>query len=413
MALKVEKREYFCIVKQLKGILRITLVTIMLSILSIETRVHAQNNPEQTDSVEISLLTCSPYKEIYSLYGHTAIRYKNLRTNEDWVFNYGVFNFKKPFFIIRFTLGFTDYELGFIPFDVFKREYYKRGSKVTEQVLNINPEEKARIINSLDENYLPENRVYRYNFFYNNCTTKARDLIEDCIDGEISYEQKKHDSKGPSFRNIIHLYTKNHSWAAFGNDLCLGIGADCGTTLRERQFVPYNLMLDFDNAYIISHGGKRKLVKANRTLVTPQELIIEKGFPLSPTQCAYILLTASLIILLIEYKKATIYKTWDVILMSATGLAGIIIFILFFSKHPTTSTNLQILLLNPLPLFFIPTIIRGKRTIYWKISIVTSALFILGSLIQDYAEGMELIALCLLSRSWIHLRIDTKQKTLQ
>lgn len=410
----MEKREYFCIVKQLKGILRITLITITLIASGITVPIHAQQNTEQADSIEISLLTCSPYKEIYSLYGHTAIRYKNMFTNEDWVFNYGVFNFKKSFFILRFTLGFTDYELGVVPFDIFKREYYKRGSKVTEQILNITPEEKLRIISALDNNYQPANRVYRYNFFYNNCTTKARDIIEECINGEIVYnEPKDSQNSKESYRDIIHSYTKEHPWAAFGNDLCLGVKADCETTDREKQFIPENLMHDFDEATIITpEGAKRRLVKVNNVLTAPQKTAVPTGFPLSPSQCAYILLAISLMIVFNEHRKAKTVKVWDVILMSITGTAGIIVFILFFSKHPTTSTNLQLLLLNPLPLFFIPAIIRGKRTMYWKISIITLILFLLGSFIQDYAEGMILVALCLLSRSWIHLRLDTKQRTL-
>ena len=89
------------------------------------------------DSVEVSLLTCSPHEEIYSLYGHTALRWHDLRSGEDLAFNWGIFNFKKPYFVLRFVFGLTDYELGAIPMKYFMEEYRSVGSSVTEQVLDL------------------------------------------------------------------------------------------------------------------------------------------------------------------------------------------------------------------------------------------------------------------------------------
>ena len=357
---------------------------------------------ETMDSVEVSLLTCSPHEEIYSLYGHTAIRYHDMRTGEDWAFNYGVFNFNKPFFVLRFALGITDYELGVIPFDIFKQEYIKFGSQVTEQVINMNAKEKHKIYDALKENYLPQNKIYRYNYYYDNCTTRARDMIERCLDGKVEYTARKNYT--PSYREMIHEHTKGHPWAEFSNDLCLGFKSDIKTNLHQQQFLPENLMHDFDHAKIYSNGVFRPLVKEKRVVVEPGLQIIAEGFPLTPMQCACILLCVSLLIIGFEYKKKKTCKVWDVFLMTINGLAGIIILALFFSEHPTTSTNLQILLISPLPLFFLPSVIRGRKTIYWKLSGCLIILFFIGALLQDYAEGMEIVALSLLTRCWIHLK---------
>lgn len=400
--MKVEKRKYFCIVEQLKSCFRTIIIGVILLTVSGNQPIMAQERTGVMDSVEVSLLTCSPHEEIYSLYGHTALRYHNLCTNEDWVFNYGIFNFKKPFFILRFALGITDYELGVVPFTIFQREYSKFGSQVTEQILNITYEEKQAIYNALNTNYLPENRVYRYNFFYDNCTTRARDMIEKCINGKIQYAEKKNYT--PTYREIIHEKTSQHPWAAFGNDLCLGFKADLKTSQREQQFLPENLMYDFDKAQIYSEGEYKPLVKEKNFVVMPRVQIIEKDFPLSPRECAYIILILSIIIISIEYKKKYIFKAWDILLMLAEGISGIIILILFFSEHPTTSTNAQVLLLNPIPLFFIPQVINGKNNTYWVYSIITITLFFIGAFFQDYAEGMEIVALSLLTRCWIHLK---------
>lgn len=124
----------------------------------------AQEQARRTDSIEVSLLTCAPGNELYSLYGHTALRYHDLRTGEDWTFNYGVFSFRKPFFALRFVFGQTDYELGVMPFNAFREEYRREGRAVTEQVLNLSADEKRRLYDALADNYRPENRTYRYNF---------------------------------------------------------------------------------------------------------------------------------------------------------------------------------------------------------------------------------------------------------
>ena len=127
------------------------------------------------DSIRISLLTCAPGEEIYSLFGHTAIRYENPSQGIDVVFNYGLFSFNTPNFILRFSLGETDYQLGATDYAHFAAEYAFFGRSVWQQTLNLTEREKAELIRLLQENYRPENRVYRYNFFHDNCATRPRD----------------------------------------------------------------------------------------------------------------------------------------------------------------------------------------------------------------------------------------------
>ena len=124
---------------------------------------------QRTDSIRISLLTCASGSEIYSLFGHTAIRYENFTQDIDAVFNYGMFNFNAPNFIFRFALGETDYQLGVTSYERFAEEYDYLGRDVWQQTLNLTQDEKVRLAGLLQENYRPENRVYRYNFFYDNC----------------------------------------------------------------------------------------------------------------------------------------------------------------------------------------------------------------------------------------------------
>ena len=370
------------------------------------------------DPVEVSLLTCDPSEEVYGLYGHTALRYRNKSTGEDWAFNYGIFNFEKPFFVLRFTLGKTDYELGVTTYNFFRMMYAARGVRVREQVLNLSAEEKARLYKALCVNYLPENRVYRYNCYYDNCTTRARDMIERCIvDGEICYDFSKVEDKEDTttYRTLIHSSNKGHPWAAFGVDLCMGVGSDISIDYRQMEFLPRVTLNHFDNATIVRADTVVPLVRATRTVVAGVERPAAKEFPLSPLQCAWVLLAVSIVIMICERRRGRTFKVWDVALMVVLGLGGILIVLLFLSEHPTTSTNLQILVLNPLPFLFIPSVVRegGKkrqggfyrRSAYWTLSAALLILFLAGALFQDYAEGMEIVALSLLTRCCSHFMI--------
>lgn len=358
---------------------------------------------EYFDSVEVSLLTCAPHEEVYSLYGHTALRWHDLHTGDDLAFNWGIFNFKKPFFIVRFVFGLTDYELGITPFEPFAAYYRRWGAMVTEQVLNLTSAEKSRLQKLLADNYLPENRVYRYNYFYDNCSTRPRDIIERCLDGKVEYKQRQDYEL--TFRQMIHEKTKHHEWATEGNDLLLGLRADLKTSRQEQEFLPENLLYDFDRAQIRGNDGAvRPLVVNRRMAVQPGVQVIERDFVMSPIEVGVALLIVSLLVFAVEWRRRHIFIIWDVVLMALTGLAGCVLFVMLFSQHPCTTTNLQVLLLNPLHLFFIPSVVRRRPTRYWKALLFMTSLLLIGAFFQRYAVLTPILALCLLTRYWIHLR---------
>lgn len=385
--------------KQFENIFRI-LLSVVFGFLPIMTLQAQPEDGNRMDSVEISLITCSPHEEIYSLYGHSAIRYRDMVTGEDMIFNYGIFNFKKPHFALRFVFGLTDYELAIAPTQPFLDYYAHWGSQVTEQVLNLTPEEKQQIISALSINYQPENRVYRYNIFYDNCATRPRNIIERNLSSPLIYNPRTDFE--PSFREMVGEKTKHHPWATFGNDILLGIKADMHTSMREQHFLPENLRHDFDHAFIEHDGHQVPFVKERRELIAPGVQTIEEDFPLTPFQCGIILTVLSVAILIYETVRKTTLRWFDALLMLLTGLAGLVLFIMIFSQHPTTSLNLQILLLNPLSLFFIWPAWKGRRTLWFRLNTYFILAFLIGGIWQDYAEGMLFVALCLLLRNWRH-----------
>lgn len=394
---------YFCIVNKLNIFLnRLLLTFILLNISKITIGNTTNYAATPADSIRVSLLTCSPHDEIYSLYGHTAIRYEDKASKTDIVVNYGMFSFKKPFFVARFVLGLTDYEMGIQDFADFCCEYQYFGSQVTQQEINLTPEEKGQLLKALQDNYANA-RVYRYNYFYNNCTTKARDIILKSINGKIEY--KNAIDKSVSFRDLIHGCNANYSWASFGNDLLLGFKADMQTTREEQQFLPDNLMRDFGQAKIVSaDGSARPLVKNTEIIVKGNDYAIAGKTKITP-QFVFItllILMAAIVFAEIKTKKRLLWV--DITLLFASGLAGLILFVMLFSEHPTTSTNLQILILCPLNLYWATYIIKNRRNERklrkaWIFLSIMLCIGLSGRLVQVYAEGIPLLALSLLLKN--------------
>ena len=368
------------------------------------------------DSIRLSLLTCAPGEEIYSLFGHTAIRYEDPANGIDAVFNYGLFSFNTPNFILRFSLGETDYQLGATDYARFAAEYAFDGRSVWQQTLNLSKEEKAELIRLLQENYLPENRVYRYNFFYDNCATRPRDKIEESIDGKVIYPAEPQDGS-LSFRDIVHQYCKGHPWARFGIDLCIGSEADRPITQRQMMFAPFYLMDAFAGAQIVHDSVQRPLVSGKELIVDALPEEEEGGWMPTPFQCSLLLFILTAAATIYSIRKRTGLWGVDLILFGAAGIVGCVLaFLALSSDPPAVSSNFLLLLFHPGQLLLHPYIIycvrKGKKCWYLTLNLVVLTLFmVLFPLIpQRFDLAVVPLALCLLIRSASNLILTSKKK---
>ena len=369
---------------------------------------------QSTDSIRFSLLTCAPGTEIYSLFGHTAIRYENYTRCIDVAFNYGMFSFNTPNFIFRFVAGETDYQLGITPYSYFEAEYAMRGSSVYQQVLNLTQSEKERLLTILENNYLPENRIYRYNYFYDNCTTRARDKIEECIEGKVVYPDSL---SGKSYRSIVHEFTAGSPWDEFGIDLCLGAEADKEINKRQQMFSPFYMKYYASNAYIVDAGGTRRPLILDETKIVdvePEE--VQPGFILSPLMCGALFLALCVVMAWGQWKTQRIWWGWDIVLYGLQGLAGCIIaFLFFFSVHPTVGSNWLLILFNPIPLLYLPfmvyKVVKRKKDYYHVGNMVYLTLFItiLPFCGQEFNLTVLPLALGLLVTSASHVLVWNKK----
>ncbi|MBL7807773.1 MAG: DUF4105 domain-containing protein, partial [Saprospiraceae bacterium] len=132
-----------------------------------------------SDSAQISLMTVAPGEFVYSTFGHSAIRVKDPGTRFDRCYNYGTFDFEQPNFLLKFCQGKLLYNLDIESYRSFEYGNLQDRRTMQEQVLNINQEQKQRLFDLLQENYKEENRYYKYDFFYDNCATRIRDIVQE------------------------------------------------------------------------------------------------------------------------------------------------------------------------------------------------------------------------------------------
>ena len=201
-------------------------------------------------SLRISLLTCAPGEELYSTFGHTALRVQDPSKGMDQVYNYGTFEFG-PDFYTQFIRGKLLYFLSVEEFGDFMYQYEAQSRSVQEQVLRLDCYEKQKLLSALQVNALEENKYYRYDFLFDNCTTRAGDMVAKNTEPEVVFKDIL-DGRQPSFRDQIHEYLdagKQH-WSKLGIDLLLGAKLDRKVTNHEAMFLPDYLLKGFDRARV-------------------------------------------------------------------------------------------------------------------------------------------------------------------
>lgn len=294
----------------------------------------------------ISILTCSPGNELYSIFGHTAIRVSDPHLEMDYVFNYGTFDFQTPHFYLKFMRGQLNYMLSVTTFNQFMLEYRYNQRSVWEQELMLEDSEKQALFRALVGNAEPQNRFYHYHFFFDNCATRVRDMATNHLSDPVLFPPIPNDSLPPmTFRQAIATYLENRPWTRLGLDLILGSPTDDQVDAQSIQFLPDYLMLQFESSR--RNPGGQKLVHTSKTLLAfnhqPQKSAGKPG---------YVLTLGALILGLLtwmQYRKGYNLRWIDRSLFLVVGTIGLLItFLWFFTQHTVTGPNWHILWANPL-----------------------------------------------------------------
>ena len=313
-----------------------------------------------SDQAQISLLTCAEGEDIYSLFGHSALRVYDPANNIDNCYNWGMFEFDSDeiVFATKFTKGRLKYYMDEQDFGYFMMEYDYFQRTVKEQVLNLTYEQKNNLWKALKENYLPENRVYKYDFFFDNCATRIRDILQNTIGDNLVL--KAHPNENTySLRELLNNTINHMPWLGFGMDLALGSKVDIKANNDKMMFLPKYMHAIYADSEVLINGKAQPLVLSERTLVNGINHKAESSFWSAPIFLFWVLFVISVILTLNKIRFLT--KLWDATLLLVFGVLGIIIVFLWFgTDHLTMRPNFNVLWANPLYLFFLLPLIREK-----------------------------------------------------
>lgn len=355
--------------------------------------------PQLTENTEISIITIGPGNLLNDSFGHNGFRVKN--NFQDIIYDYGRYNFNDPNFYTNFAKGKLKYLMGAANTKDVLSFYKQQNRTIKEQILNLNQQQKENLLSYLANNYKPENRPYLYDFFYDNCATKMRDVSENILNGNIKYNTPKVYKK-ETFRELIQNNLYWNSWGSFGIDIALGSVIDRIATPREYMFLPENIFQFFEAATF--NDSKTPIVKSSQIIYAQKGYFAKGSFFTSPI---FILSLISLFILFITYKNKKNNKRskWlDTIIFTVTGIVGLLLLLLWFATdHTATAQNYNLLWACPISLIVIFQIFK-KRPKQWFISYLKLLVIMLclmtlhwfiGVQVYAYALIPILIALCI------------------
>lgn len=332
-----------------------------------------------TNKAEISVLTFGPGTSLNDAFGHNAFRVKD--QNIDLVYGYGQYDFDAPNFYLKFARGKLNYLISRHRFSDIFHHYSKYNRSITEQKLNLSIEEQQKLFNFLENNYKPKNRKYLYDFFYDNCATKIRDVSQTSTNNAIDFKLPK-DFEQKTFRALIHEHVNRNSWGSLGIDIALGSVIDRAASANEHLFLPKYIHSFFEVAKI--NGGKN-LVKSSSVLFEARTENKSSNLLFSPLVVFGLLAFLILFITYKDYKNNRLTKWLDLALLAITGVVGILLLFLWFgTDHSATAQNYNLLWAFPLNIIVVFQLLKPKVK-HW---------------IKRYIKFL-IIMLCLLTMHWV------------
>jgi hypothetical protein len=379
----------------------------LISLLFILISFNRASSQSPGDTVAY-LLTCGPGTETYSVYGHSALRIVIPEEHLDSVYNWGVFDFDTPNFAWKFAKGRLDYMLAAQSLNSFLGVYFFERRYVYSQKINLDPSEVRKLVSLIEENLKPENRKYRYDFFYDDCSTRIRDLLEKSVGEKLKYPPAEM-GKIPTFRDMVARYQNPFPWLRFGVDLIMGSTADKKAVFRDRMFLPIDLKNGLSETLVNRSGKMIRLLRNPEVLVDFRSPVIKQNFYASPSFVFTLVITLILILgsliknrKIIRYLDIAIYSVFSV-------LSVLMIFFNFFTDHSQMKWNLNIFWLNPFILFCLAMLLLNKPgRIWFRIVFIFSASFLILQFIlpQDFNFAFSLLTIILLVRSSVRCEYE-------
>lgn len=320
----------------------------------------AQNRDTLSGKAFASLITCGPGNEYYLAFGHTSIRVCDPVQGIDRVYNYGTFDFDTPHLYWKFVKGELIYCVSSCHYDNFVTSYWYEGRSLSEQRLKLTRDEVERLFRNLEENNRPENRDYLYDFFRDNCATRARDMIDSSLIGRRLFAETSADTN-LTFREMIYLYSgKKLMWWQLGVDLLVGMRCDRPLSSMQYMFIPFDLAAQLDTTRIAGTG--QTLSERPETILSETKTPNADSLP--PALVFWILFVVVLLLSVIGCRKGWELKWIDIPLFTVVSLLSVTIIVMwFFTMHWCTKENLNVLWANPLFIYFLIRLRKSNKVL--------------------------------------------------
>lgn len=358
--------------------------------------------------IEIYLLTCYPGRKIETIYGHSAIRIVNHINKTDCVYNWGIYDFRAPNFVWKFAKGRLKYHIDCDTYERFLQTYFFEQRSVISQKINLNDSERARLINLIQINLRPENQYYLYNFFYDNCATRIRDLIEKAVGRNMVYPVNT-DTENPTFREMINEAQLPIPWLTFGTDLLIGIPGDQKTGFRDQMFLPEDLMKNLSLIGINREKTVISLLQEPVSIISFNNNTAKNSSLISPIYLfTLLLIIITMISLFLHHDNLNLWLDRSLFLIFSI-MTIFMIFFDFITSHTATKMNLNIIWLNPLLILgFISLSTLIKRPIWFRLITLTSGGFLILWIFIPQSMNLAFLPLILILLIRSLLRSDLK-----
>ena len=355
-----------------------------LALIFFSLNIYA-NELENKNRYKISILSIGEGPSLVDAFGHTAIRVKDAQLKNDIVFNFGVYDFNSPNFYSNFVKGRPEYKLALQNYSNLIQNYIRQKRYIVEHQLNLDQNSTKIIIDLLVEKL--NDPYYIYDYFRDNCTTRAADIVIDKTNNKFK-DDKLESEAILTYRDLIHRKINENSWAALGIDLCLGAIIDKKINTRETFFLPENLM-----NYLDLYEGD--IIKRNIIYSPESEISYRENLP-SPLLINLILSLIIVAITIFNFKSNKWNKSLDSLIFLISGSIGIlIIYLWFFSNHFAGAQNFNFLWAFPLNFALIFAIYKNKIP-NWSIGYIKLLIILIILLFLHWTTGVQKYNLTLL-----------------
>ena len=359
---------------------RLAFVARWISLLMLVPSPAEAQTPALSDSARVSLLTILPGDAVYAEFGHSAFRVMDPERGIDRVYNYGTFDFRDPWFIPKFVYGQLDYMLSVTTHARALRHYQRQRRPVIEQRLRLTRAEERELFRFLEINARPENRTYRYDFLFDNCSTRLRDALKTVMGDALVFAPRPDPQK--SFRHLLDIYVADRPMLDLGFDLALGQRADRVASPWETMFLPDYLMAAFDHATVTPNGTERSLVTRTDTLYWIDSYAGKTRTFDWPTPLVWLLFAGGLGLTGWNgARNAATGQRLDGVLFIVAGMAGILmLFLWFVAEHTVTNQNWNLLWAWPTHLWAASALLgsaSGRRGLrYYLLATAATCIFV-------------------------------------